>query len=46
MTYKEILAEMLGDLKKDVEKYLTGSRENYIYCKEHTKRLRDTRTKA
>lgn len=42
MTYKEILAEMLGELKKDVEKYLTGSRENYIYCKEHTEEYGDT----
>lgn len=42
MTYKEILAEMLGDLKKDVEKYLTGSRENYIYRKEHTEEYGDT----
>ena len=42
MEYIEIFKEMLGSLRADVKKYISGNKEEYLYKKQHTEKWGDT----
>jgi len=34
MDYKELLHKMMNECREDAERYLSGDKEDYLYCKE------------
>ena len=34
MDYKELLHKMMNECREDAERYLSGDKADYLYCKE------------
>lgn len=42
MDYKELLYNMMNECREDAERYLSGDKEDYLYCKETDEVYGDT----